>query len=521
MNQLRSAALCLASALLCAAAAPPWNLWFFTFAAFVPLLQALEHTSGRRALALGALFGLAAAVLRFGFMVSVFSHFVAGEKLVTFVLSTLLFAIDVVRYAGLALAMRLLARLALPTWATFPFALVAAESACASLLPWSTGYTLGSLPLLAQAAELGGVPLLTVAVGLVNALLAAAWSSRGRGRAPVLRHALAAALVVALLAGYGVVSEHRVLAEQRAAPGLRVGVIQANMEAAVRPGPALDAYEDLSVRFLAEQRKVDLLVWPEGAVDFALEHTRLADAFRAYVRLHTRVPGAPALLAGGLVQRRALSDAENSAILIDEDRRALGSYGKVNPMPFGEYLPLAGYFPFLRDYFPNAGSIASVERPGFLTFRGHRIQPRICYEEVLASETREAVRDNAPELLIDLVDDAWFGATPASAFHLAIARMRAIEHRRYLVRAVNDGPSAIIDARGRLEHVAPIRQAATLTGTVRWLTLPTLFQSVGSAPAWALALFLLLCGSPALGRARLRLALPLTSENPRRSGRSA
>jgi apolipoprotein N-acyltransferase len=295
------------------------------------------------------------------------------------------------------------------------------------------------------------------------------------------------------------------------------------MAAAVRPAPALDAYEDLSVRFLAES-KVDLLVWPEGAVDFALEHTRLADAFRAYVRLNTRVPGAPALLSGGLVQRRSLSDAENSAILIDENRRALGAYGKVNPMPFGEYLPLAGYFPFLRDYFPNSGSIARVERPGFLTFRGHRIQPRICYEEVLASETREAVLDNAPELFIDLVDDAWFGATPASSFHLAIARLRAIEHRRYLVRAVNDGPSAIIDARGRLQQVAPIREAATLAGSVRWLAAPTPFQRLGSWPAWLLALALVAWGRLTRGlsvRVRARPSERLRGESLRRSGRSA
>ena len=446
-------ALCLASALLCAGAAPPWNLWPVTFLAFVPLLFALERQSPGRAAGLGALFGLGAGLLRFGFMVSVFARFVEGAWPLAAILSSLLFAIELARYAVLGLGVALLARLEVPAWGSFPLALLIAESTLASLEPWSTGYTLAAAPWLAQAADLGGVPLLTVVIGLVNALLYQALRSTGRDRKGALRWASYASLVLGALGTYGMLAGVSALARANGAETLRVGVVQANMKAAVRPAPALDAYEDQSVDFL-KHSKVDLLVWPEGAVDFALEHTQLANAFRAYVRLWERVKSAPALLAGGLVQRRALASAENAAILIDENRRALGAYAKVHPMPFGEYLPLAGVFPSLRDHFPNSGEIAAARRPGFLEFRGHRIQPRICYEEVLAGDTRAAVLDNAPELFVDLVDDAWFGATPASAFHLAIARLRAIEHRRYVVRAVNDGPSAIIDSLGRLEHVA-------------------------------------------------------------------
>jgi apolipoprotein N-acyltransferase len=500
MNRLRAPSLCLVSALLCAAAAPPFNLWPAVFVAFVPLLWLLDGASPRKAAMHGALFGLGSALLRFGFMIGVFSQFVEGRWALTVLLSALLFGIDVLRYAALGLTMALTARAGIAPRASFPLVLVAAELVLSSLAPWSTGHALASVPLLAQAADLGGVPLLTVAVAVVNSSVhfslsrAWPWSQKARGL-------FGAAATLLFMTGYGLYAQHRETRLAQGAPSLQVGVIQANMKAGAGPAPALDAYEDASVRFLRDHQ-VDLLVWPEGSVEFALDATRLSHAFRAYVRLGPRTQGrSPALIAGGLVQRRMLAPPENSAILVDERQNVTGTYGKVNPMPFGEYLPLADSFPWLRDYFPNSGTIAAAARASFITFRGHRIQPRICYEEVLASETLTAVRENAPELFVDLIDDAWFGATTASQFHLAIARMRAIEHRRYVVRAVNDGPSAIIDATGRLLRVAPVRAPAALQGQVRWLTSSTPFGRLGFTPGFALALLLLLSG----GRAGLWL----------------
>jgi apolipoprotein N-acyltransferase len=484
MHLLLRLVLCLVASALLALAGPPFGAWPLVFVAFVPLLAALDGLSPRAALLLGGLFGLSGALARFGWMDGVFLHFVDAQRGVAALLTGLLFAIDGVRYAGLGLALALAARAGAGVAASFPLALLGVEALFASLQPWASGYCLVGAPWLAQAADLGGVPLLSCAIALTNAFVFLA----GRGGEKRWRHALLAALVPGLLAAHGAWMEHVLPALQQDAGTLHVGIVQANMRAGAGAGPALEAYENASVAFAREQQ-VDLLVWPEGAVEYALDPARLDDAFRSYVRLAERMAGkGPALLTGTTIQRRMLGPAENSAILVDADRRVLGTYGKVHPMPFGEFVPGARYLPWLRDYLPNAGNVATAQRAGFVELGGHRIQPRICYEEVLPAETREAVLANAPELFVDLADDAWFGATPAAEFHLAMARLRAIEHRRYVVRAANDGLSALIDPLGRLAGVAPLRAPAVLHGEVRWLSAITPFTRLGEFPAWALAL---------------------------------
>jgi apolipoprotein N-acyltransferase len=473
--------LTLLAAALGALAAPPWNAWPLTFIAFVPLLLTLRGRTIGASIAYGALFGLASALFRFGWVISVFDVFVDHQRALTAILASLFFAIDTIRFAALGLAVGLGTRARVPLVASFPIALLGAEALFRPIHPWATGYALAGAPLLAQAADLGGVPLLSLAIAIANALVADATTWR---RSLVAR----IALVPALLGGYGAIASALAIARERSAEPIRVALVQANMESGAKALRVLETYEDATVAYVGTH-PVDLVVWPEGAVEYALDPQHLDDSFVGYVRLETRMRGkGPALLAGGLIQRRELQAAENSAILAEADGHVRGSYGKVNPMPFGEYLPFADRFPGLRAYFPNAGDVPAAAAPTALSFRGHTIQARICYEEVLADETRDAARATSPELFVGLTDDVWFGDSPASEFHLAVARMRAIEHRRYVVRAVNDGPSAIIDSLGRLQTVAPVRAAATIDGTARWLGAPTLYTRLGAAPAWAAAL---------------------------------
>ena len=91
----------------------------------------------------------------------------------------------------------------------------------------------------------------------------------------------------------------------------------------------------------------------------------------------------------------------------------------------------------------------------------HPVSVLICYEDILPRFTNDAVRHADPELLVNMTNDAWFGDTSEPWEHLALAQLRAVEHRRYLVRGTNSGVSAVVDPVGRVvAHSGTFRQEA-------------------------------------------------------------
>jgi apolipoprotein N-acyltransferase len=96
-----------------------------------------------------------------------------------------------------------------------------------------------------------------------------------------------------------------------------------------------------------------------------------------------------------------------------------------------------------------------------------------------------------PHLIVTLANDAWFGDSAEPWMHLALARLRAVEHRRWLVRATNSGISAIVDPAGRLTARTGLLTRDNLRGTVHLLAGRTLYGRVGDWPGWAAAVTLL------------------------------
>jgi len=98
------------------------------------------------------------------------------------------------------------------------------------------------------------------------------------------------------------------------------------------------------------------------------------------------------------------------------------------------------------------------------------------------------VRNGDPDLLVNLTNDAWFGDTTEPWIHLALAKLRAVEHRRYFVRSTNSGVSAIIDPVGRVvRHSGSYRQEA-IRAEIAWLNGRTVYRVLGDAPWWILTL---------------------------------
>jgi len=106
----------------------------------------------------------------------------------------------------------------------------------------------------------------------------------------------------------------------------------------------------------------------------------------------------------------------------------------------------------------------------------------ICYEDILPRFTNDAVRHADPDLLVNITNDAWFGDSAEPWQHLALAQLRAVEHRRYLVRGTNSGVSAVIDPVGRVVARSGTFRQETVTARIRWMRSKTLYERLGDWP---------------------------------------
>jgi apolipoprotein N-acyltransferase len=199
-----------------------------------------------------------------------------------------------------------------------------------------------------------------------------------------------------------------------------------------------------------------LLVWPEVPAPFYLEDAR----FRGYAEGLARATRAHFLL--GVVAHTATGAPLNSAALLSPAGAYLSRYDKVHLVPFGEFVPWP--FGFAQNISSEVGDFEAGRRVVVSPVGAHRIGAFICYESVFPNFVRQFAADGA-ELLVNISNDGWFGATAARWQHLTIVRMRAAENRRWLLRSTNNGITATIDPAGRLRGVLPsYAQATSYTG---------------------------------------------------------
>jgi apolipoprotein N-acyltransferase len=192
---------------------------------------------------------------------------------------------------------------------------------------------------------------------------------------------------------------------------------------------------------------VDLLALPESPAPVSFQsdpeyRRRLQDLARHY-RL------------GVVFSNIAFSEAPgderyfNSAYFLGQDGTVRGRYDKIHLVPFGEYVPLKSMFSFMQsitrevsDFSPGSGFL-TVDTPA------GRMSAIICFEAVFPELVRKFAAQGS-QLIVNLTNDGWYGDSAAPYQHLAMARWRAVENRRYLLRAANSGISAIIDPAGRV-----------------------------------------------------------------------
>ena len=195
------------------------------------------------------------------------------------------------------------------------------------------------------------------------------------------------------------------------------------------------------------KKRPDLMVFPETTLPFPLfqEPERTLQFLKAVDRC-----GVPTVV--GTYHWHKLQDgyySSNRAYLLNAKGMTLSWYDKVHLVPFGEYVPLKSVLPFITQMvgFKNGFTPGNGTRP--LPFARGNLGILICYEAIFPGIARDEVRQGA-EILVNMSNDAWFGKTLAPYQHLAAAVFRAVENRRWLVRATNSGISAFVDPWGRV-----------------------------------------------------------------------
>jgi apolipoprotein N-acyltransferase len=243
-----------------------------------------------------------------------------------------------------------------------------------------------------------------------------------------------------------------------------------------------------------------LIVWPESG------YTDLVPDLPNVRRFVTRDVNRPVLFGGlSMRVREGRRHLYNTAFLLDEAGDVLGTYDKTYLVPFGEFIPFGDVFPSLYDLSPNTGHFTPGDHVRPVVLDGVRMSLLVCYEDVLPSFTRRVVAEGDPHLLVNLTNDAWYGDTHEPWIHLALAKFRAVEHHRALVRSTNSGVSAFVDPVGRVIAHSQVFTREELDARLPLLTGHTLYETVGDRWAWlfvAIALYL------AFGRPRAARTVP-------------
>ncbi len=303
--------------------------------------------------------------------------------------------------------------------------------------PWlNLGYTQIDGPLAGYAPIAGvyGVSLLAaLSGGLLWGILR--WSARRRVAAGI-------GLAALWLGGVGL---QQVEWTQPAGPSFKASVLQANIPPAVKWTP--DAGTTIARIYLELTRDhldSDLIVWPETALPDFLHQVR--DPLITPLAERAREEGVEIVL--GIPVMDATTGRYYNGLLSIGSREDL--YAKRHLVPFGEFMPFKQELGPLARMFevPMSDFSHGASRRPLLQVGPRRAGVSICYEDAFPSEVVQALPE--AQFLINVSNDAWFGDSLAPHQHLEIARLRALENGRFMVRATNTGISAIIDERGRV-----------------------------------------------------------------------
>lgn len=468
----------------------PYALWPLAILSLALLIVLIQQQNTKQAFLLGWLWGLGLFGLGLSWVHVTIDTFGGVPPMVTvlllFLLSSYLalfpaiFSALVSRFSKHQSTMQLIA--------ITPFLWMATEWLRGWLFtgfPWLwLGYSQIDSPL-ASFAPIGGVETLNGVVALLAALFAALWISR--------KIVLIVPLCAVFVAGYLLNNIHWVT-PQTDSP-TKLALIQGNIaqEKKWLPSerwPTLEKY----ARLTGENFDADIIIWPEAAVPaFEYELPQFFSIMDREARAHH------AALITGVLNQVDRTTFYNSILVLGENgkdgyQQDIDSlYHKSHLLPFGEFVPFEEWLRPLAPIFnlPNSAfSRGDYIQDNVLANQRHLVAA-ICYEIVFGKQVRDNLTEDT-DFILTLSNDAWFGTSVGPLQHMEIARMRALETGKPVIRATNNGVTAVTDEQGTITAQIPQFETAVLRATVYPTQGKTPYAQWGSWPMYILSLLALL-----------------------------
>ncbi len=481
-----------------------FDQWFLAWIALVPTLWALAdaRVDCRRATALGWLSGFVAHLGCYTWIVHMLRHF----AYLPWVLAVPVYLLLCVAQSSLfavwgAGCWWLHRRRGVPLGLAAAVCMVLAEWLFPAIFPSYIANSQYLQPLVLQGLELWGTLglsfILVACHGACQALLAHLLRRRRLCRRAAIG-VVASFILVGGNVAYGArrLDDYAVLLRQ-SPRRIKVGLVQANMgiyEKSDNPLEGLERHRQQSLQLEAAGAQV--IIWPESAYYFGIETG--TPEVKQTVLGSLKTP----LIFGGLRIEHGAHGRRlyNSAFLAAGDGRLLGAYDKTVLLAFGEYLPGGDWLPSIYGLSPQTLRLWPGKHLQPLVLDGVRYGVLICYEDILPAFVRRVARQQ-PDVLVNLTNDAWFGQSIEPRIHLALGAFRAIEHRRFLLRAANTGISSLIEPTGRILTQSGIFAPSNLLGEFVPLQGTTLYTRLGD---WVGVLCLLFVAAHILLHWRVR-----------------
>jgi apolipoprotein N-acyltransferase len=494
-RRLTDIAFALATGLLTALAMPgmgPGALSWGIYVALVPMLWVALEASPKRAFLLGWLSGTVGFFVAMSWVADTVHTFGALPYVLAYPIALLL-AAYLGLYTGLfALGCRFLFGRRVPLVLAAPVLWVSLEFLRTHLvtgMPWNPlGLALVDALRIIQLADVTGIYGVSWFIVLVNiclfTLLAPFFGRHpGRRQSFFFNHALILLIVPISVAAYGQVqiASFSLQHQQNPSPNgpIKVALVQPNIPQDIKWNPSQleNTFQRLErLTMGTAEFAPDLVIWPEASAPLVLDRDPYAER-----RIAAMARSLDANLMVGTLSSAKDGAVRNSVLLFGPDGNIKDSAHKTHLVPFGEYVPLEKFLPFVRALTDGIGNVLPGEEPVQLTMerRGQQIKAAlaVCYEIIFPNLVRKRMAD--ADFIVTVTNDAWFGSSAALSQHFAQAVFRAVENRTYVVRAANTGITGMIDPYGIPQNLAAINTEAVVHASIDVKLGATVYSTYG------------------------------------------
>jgi len=349
--------------------------------------------------------------------------------------------------------------------------------------PWGIlGYSQFLHLYLIQISDLTGVYGISFLIVLVNGTfyLITRWI-RFRNHPFPIFSVIVTVIILGGVIFYGNFRISELKEKNKGKPSFQVALIQGNIDQAQKWDPAYLKYTLLKYRALTYQAikrsKVNLVIWPETAVPCYFSPEKEPGPFLRHLCEGINTP----LLFGSVTYEKSAQGKDkyyNSAFLLSPRTKEIVRYDKVHLVPFGEYVPLKTFLPFVEKLVAGVGDFSPGKKLPLFSVSGAQFGVLICYE-IIFPELSRRYCESGGNFLVTITNDAWFGFSSAPYQHFSMAVFRAVENRTGVVRVANSGISGIIEPTGYVQAQTPLFVQTFLRGKVPLTFLPSFYTRYG------------------------------------------